>query len=302
MRVTGRRKSWIFFLVLGICLTVLAVALYVGWILLSLEQIVFLVLGIIFFALVITGLILNTLFLIREIRRNEHHNAFLNAVTHELKTPIASIRLYLETLQKHDVPPEKQQEFYNIMLADSDRLLNTVDQVLEASRTREQNRPNISSAIQLNSLLLQSVERIQNRYGLKAPAITFEVPERETELYGDADELETVFTNLLDNAVKYANKEIKISIAVRDLDEKFVEILFKDLGIGIPRAELKRIFRRFYRVNSLEAQKTKGTGLGLFIARSIIKKHGGKIWAESEGGDEGSRFVILLPKAIKIKA
>ncbi len=302
MRVTGRRKSWIFFLVLGICLTVLAVALYVGWILLSLEQIVFLVLGIIFFALVITGLILNTLFLIREIRRNEQHNAFLNAVTHELKTPIASIRLYLETLQKRDVTPEKQQEFYSIMLVDSDRLLNTVDQVLEASRTREQKRPNLSSAIKLNALLLQSVERIKNRYGLKAPAITFEAPENETELYGDADELETVFTNLLDNAVKYAGEEINISISVTDRDGKFVEICFTDRGIGIPRAELKRIFRRFYRVNSLEAQKAKGTGLGLFLARSIIKKHGGKIRAESEGDGEGTRFIVLLPKAINIKA
>ncbi len=290
---------------LGICLTVLAVALYVGWILLSLEQIVFLVLGIIFFALVITGLILNTLFLIREIRRNEQHNAFLNAVTHELKTPIASIRLYLETLQKHDVPPEKQQEFYSIMLTDSDRLLNTVDQVLEASRTREQYRPNFSSAIELNALLLRSVERINNRYGLKPPAITFEAPENETELYGDADELETVFTNLLDNAVKYAGEEIKISVSVTDRDGKFVEICFKDSGIGIPRAELKRIFRRFYRVNSLEAQKAKGTGLGLFLARSIIKEHGGKIWAESEGGGgsgEGSRFIVLLPKAMNTKA
>src|SRR5262245_29912070 len=112
--MAGGRKSWIFFLVLGICLTVLAGALYVGWILLSLEQIVFLVLGILFFAFIITGLVLNTLFLIREIRRNEQHNAFLNAVTHELKTPIASIRLYLETLQKRDVSAEKQNEFYDI--------------------------------------------------------------------------------------------------------------------------------------------------------------------------------------------
>jgi signal transduction histidine kinase len=93
-----RRKTAIFFLVLGICLTAIAVALNVGWILLNLREVVALVLGVIFFAAIITGLVLNTIFLVREIRRNEQHDAFLNAVTHELKTPITSIKLYLETL------------------------------------------------------------------------------------------------------------------------------------------------------------------------------------------------------------
>jgi two-component system sensor histidine kinase SenX3 len=299
MRVAGRRKSWIFFLVLGICLTALAIALYVGWILLSLQQIVFLVLGIIFFSLIITGLVLNTLFLIREIRRNEQHNAFLNAVTHELKTPIASIRLYLETLQKRDVSEEKRQEFYHIMLADSDRLLGTVEQVLQASRWREQKRRIVSSEIELDALLRQSIERIRNRYDLDPSAIVFNEREHPTEVFGNAAELETVFTNLLDNAVKYAEDEIKISVSIKHVDEKFVEIRFEDRGIGIPRAELKRIFKRFYRVQSAETEKTNGTGLGLFIAKSIIKKHGGKIWAESgandRDGERGSKFIVRLP-------
>ncbi|MBX7053741.1 MAG: hypothetical protein K1X36_02215, partial [Pyrinomonadaceae bacterium] len=112
-----RRKTAIFFLVLGIVLSVLAVALNIGWILLNVREAVLLVLGIIFFALIITGLILNTIFLVREIRRNEQHDAFLNAVTHELKTPIASIKLYLETLKARDLTPEKRSEFYDIMLA-----------------------------------------------------------------------------------------------------------------------------------------------------------------------------------------
>lgn len=299
MRVTGRRKSWIFFLVLGICLTVLAVALYVGWILLSLEQIVFLVLGVIFFALVITGLILNTLFLIREIRRNEQHNAFLNAVTHELKTPIASIRLYLETLKKRDVTPEKQQEFYNIMLADSDRLLNTVEQVLEASIIREKKAVRNFSPIDLNDVLAESVERIKTRYNLDEPAIVFKRPDHDIAIFGDAAELQAVFTNLLDNAVKYANEDIKVLVSVKDLNETRVEVRVKDFGIGIPRAELRRIFRRFYRGNSPETYKRKGTGLGLYIVASVVKRHGGKIWAESKGDERGSRFVVQLPKLAK---
>src|SRR5256885_5987334 len=135
-----RRKTAIFFLVLGICLSALAVALNVGWILLSWREVALLVLGIVFFGLIITGLILNTIFLVHEIRRNEQHDAFLNAITHELKTPIASIKLYLETLKARKIDDDKRDEFYDIMLADSDRLLSTVQQVLQASRTREKGR------------------------------------------------------------------------------------------------------------------------------------------------------------------
>src|ERR671917_348075 len=123
MRVKGRRrKSVVFFITLSACLVALAIALNVGWVILNLRQVVLLVLGIIFFVVLIFGLVLNTTFLIREIRRNEQHDAFINAVTHELKTPIASIRLYLETLKTRDVGEEQRREFYDVMLADSDRL------------------------------------------------------------------------------------------------------------------------------------------------------------------------------------
>ena len=96
------------------------------------REVALLVFGIIFFLLIITGLVLNTTFLIREIRRNEQHDAFINAVTHELKTPLASIRLYLETLKKREISENQRQEFYDMMLADSERLLQTVEQVLRA--------------------------------------------------------------------------------------------------------------------------------------------------------------------------
>ena len=145
-----RRKTAIFFVALGIALSGLAVALNVGWILLNTREVVLLVIGIIFFALIITGLILNTIFLVREIRRNEQHDTFLNSVTHELKTPIASIRLYLETLKTRDVDEAKRAEFYEVMLKDSDRLLNTVEQVLRAGRIKfqkEEEKPATSLAI-----------------------------------------------------------------------------------------------------------------------------------------------------------
>jgi signal transduction histidine kinase len=297
MRVVGRRKAIIFFLALGVCLVALAVALNIGWILLNLQQIAMLVFGIIFFAIIITGVVLNTIFLVREIRRNEQHDAFLNAVTHELKTPIASIRLYLQTLQRRDVKEEKRQEFYNIMLADSNRLLNTVEQVLQASRTRDKNHLLNISEINLAELLREAIERIRTRYDLGDGAISFNQIDSEIKISGDADELQTVFTNLLDNAVKYSGKEIKVLLSVKSLNEKVVVVRIKDSGIGISPADIKRIFRRFYRVPGPQTQKRKGTGLGLFIVRSIIKKHGGRISAESKGDGTGTTFIVQLPKS-----
>lgn len=296
MRVARRRKAAIFFLIFGICLIALAVALNVGWILLSLGQIALLVFGIIFFSLIITGLVLNTIFLVREIRRNEQHDAFLNAVTHELKTPIASIRLYLETLKTRDVSAEKRAEFYDIMLADSDRLLNTVEQVLSVSRAREQKKLLNISDINLQEILREAIERVRNRYGLSGNEISINSSGDKIKVSGDANELQTVFKNLLDNAVKYSGNEIKISVNVKSLNEKSVIVRIKDSGIGIPPPELKRIFKRFYRVPNKPTQRKKGTGLGLFIVRTIIKKHGGKIWAESKGENLGSEFTVRLPK------
>jgi signal transduction histidine kinase len=135
MRIQSNRKSVYFFGALGICLVALAIALNVSWVVLNWRQFALLIFGVIFFSLIIAGVVLNTIFLIREIRRNEQHDSFLNAVTHELKTPIASIRLYLETLQTREVGEEKRKEFYRIMLEDNERLLHTVEQVLRASRT-----------------------------------------------------------------------------------------------------------------------------------------------------------------------
>ena len=291
-----RRKAAIFFLVLGICLIILAIALNVGWILLNLTQVALMVLGIIFFALIITGLVLNTIFLVREIRRNEQQDAFLNAMTHELKTPIASIKLYLETLKTRDIAEPKKREFYDVMLADSNRLLATVEQVLQASRTREKNRLLNVSKIELNDLLTESIKIMNARHNLKETAIKFSASADNLVISGDRAELQTVFTNLLDNAVKYSSDEPKISVRIKNTNDRRVEILIKDSGIGLESAELKRIFKRFYRVTSLTMQEKKGTGLGLAIVRSIIKKHGGKIWADSKGEGKGSVFIVQLPK------
>ena len=290
-----RRKTAIFFLVLGICLIALAVALNVGWILLNLREVAMLVFGIIFFAVIITGVVLNTIFLLREIRRNEQHDAFLNAVTHELKTPIASIKLYLETLKTRQVADDKRREFYDVMLADSNRLLSTVEQVLQASRTKEKHRQLNISQINLGKLLDETIKIAQTRYKLDETAIKFTEPAEEITLTGDAVELQTAFTNLLDNAVKYSSDEPRISVRVKKSSERKVQIFVKDNGIGLEPGELKRVFKRFYRVSNVSTQEKKGTGLGLFIVKSIIEKHGGKVRADSKGEGKGSTFIVQLP-------
>ncbi|MGB7069989.1 MAG: HAMP domain-containing sensor histidine kinase [Pyrinomonadaceae bacterium] len=290
-----RRKTAIFFLVLGICLIVLAVALNVGWILLNLTEVALLILGIVFFALIITGLILNTIFLFREIRRNEQHDAFLNSVTHELKTPIASIKLYLETLRSRDVASEKRLEFYDIMLADSNRLLSTVEQVLQASSTRESKRMMNISDVDVGRLLEETIEITSKRHHIPENAITFFDSEERITVTGDFAELQTAFANLLDNAVKYSRESPEITVKLGALSSLRSEVAITDSGVGILPGDLKRIFKRFYRVQS--AFGPKGTGLGLFIVREIVKKHGGKIEAESDGDGKGSTFRIQLPRS-----
>lgn len=293
-----RRKTAIFFLVLGICLSALAVALNIGWILLNLTEVVLMVLGIIFFALIITGLILNTIFLVREIRRSEQHDAFLNSVTHELKTPIASIRLYLETLRSREVSEEKRREFYKIMLDDSDRLLSTVEQVLKAGGIKERRQQFNIAEIDISEVIDSAIAKVRSRYHLDNEVIRFSAPTEKLTILGDAEELDSAFVNLLDNAVKYSGDEPKISVRIKPAGfNKRIAVIIRDNGIGIPPSDIKRIFKRFYRVPGAASKERKGTGLGLFIVRSIIEKHGGKIEAESRGEGLGSKFIIQLPVA-----
>ena len=298
MRVKGRRrKSVAFFITLGASLVVLAVALNVGWIVLNWGEVALLVFGIILSVLLIFGLVLNTTFLIREIRRNEQHDAFINAVTHELKTPIASIRLYLETLKTRDVDEAQRREFYNIMLADSDRLLLTVEQVLRAGRTRDRRRRIANAVIDVDELVRECLERTRLRYGLTDAHLVYTAAEAKgAKVSGDPEELRAAFSNIIDNAVKYSDDEVRVSVSVSATDDKRVVVRVQDKGIGIPSAQLKRIFKRFYRVPGRFMARVKGTGLGLFIVQSVVRKHGGRVFAESAGLGQGSTFTIQLPR------
>lgn len=299
MRVQSNRKSVYFFIALGVCLVTLAIALNVSWIVLNLREVAMLIFGVVVFLLIIAGVVLNTIFLVREIRRNEQHDSFINAVTHELKTPIASIRLYLETLQTRQVDEAKREEFYRIMLEDSDRLLHTVEQVLRASRTGHKRRKIHDAVLDLGDLVRESLELARKRAHLDDRTLRYREVLWNDEpalVRGDADELRAAVSNLIDNAIKYSDKEIDIQVELSAMDDKEVQIRVTDRGIGIPRAEINQIFKRFYRVPLRMAVRIKGTGLGLFIVRSVISKHGGKTFAESAGEGLGSTFTIQLPR------
>src|SRR5512138_3024101 len=171
MRITSRRRAIAFSLTLGICLIALAVTLNIGWIILNWREGVLLFLGAIFFLLIIAGMVLNTIFLVREIRRNEQHDAFINAVTHELKTPVASIRLYLQTLQTRELDEPKRREFYRIMLEDSDRLLHTIDQVLRAGASASRLRRGARSRVNIGDIASECVELARTRFHLAPDAM-----------------------------------------------------------------------------------------------------------------------------------
>jgi signal transduction histidine kinase len=300
MQVSSRNTKVVFFIALGICLVALAIALNVGWILLNWREVAILVLGIIFFGAIIGGLILNTIFLVREIRRNEQHDSFINAVTHELKTPITSIRLYLETLKTREVTPERRREFYEIMLADNDQLLQTVQQVLRAGSLAHRRGSLRQERIDVRDLLRESTELARSRYHLDVDSLRYDEALNNGDrpaVLGDAEELKAVIANLLDNAVKYSFQSVRVAVELSSTNDRQILVKVRDRGLGIPSDQLKRIFRRFYRVPRRDLLRVRGTGLGLFIVRSIVRRHGGRVLAESAGEGQGSTFTIQLPRA-----
>ena len=295
--ISGRKRKAITFTVLGICLVAAAVTLNISWLVLNWREGMLIVFGSIFFLVIIAGVVINTIFLVREIRRNEQHDSFINAVTHELKTPVASIRLYLQTLQSRELDDDKRREFYRIMLEDSDRLLHTIDQVLRASATGSLLRRSARVPLDLGQIARECVELARTRFHLGPEALEYVEHTRQAMVLGDSEELKAAVWNLLDNAVKYSQGDPRIVVEVDEVHNNRVAVRVTDNGVGISPAELKRIFKRFYRIPASVAVRTKGSGLGLFIVRSVAKRHGGKAFAESEGTGRGSTFTLLLPRA-----
>src|SRR5438270_10627421 len=227
MEMTGRRKSIAFFIALSIGLISVLLVLYIGYILLNWRTGVLLFLGVLLVITIICGILLNTIFLVREIRRNEQHDAFINAVTHELKTPVASIRLYLETLQTRPVDEDKRREFYRIMLEDSDRLLSTIEQVLRTGRVgATSHRLNVSS-IDIAELVDGCVARARTMHHASPDALQYR-PGPPATVQGDVEEVRAAVLNLIDNAIKYSGNDVRVTVETARPNEKHVLVRVKD--------------------------------------------------------------------------
>src|SRR6266404_6628858 len=239
MIVAGRRKTIAFFITLGAGLVLVTLLLYIGCVLLNWRHGILLFLGIILLAMIISGVVLNTIFLVREIRRNAQHDAFINAVTHELKTPVASIRLYLETLKTRAVDDSKRQEFYDIMLDDSDRLLGTIEQVLRTGRIGDTRRELHVSSIDFGAVVEECLARARRLYPVSSNALTYH-PGPPITITCDAEEVRAAVSNLIDNAVKYSGGQVQVEVETASVDGKYAYVRVRDNGPGIPPAEIGR--------------------------------------------------------------
>ena len=296
-------------LTIGIVSMVLVLALAVGWQILvwrddsgldsglSRVDAVLFVLGSLFFLFVAAGLVWLCVKLVLEMRLNQSQRAFLDAVTHELKTPLASFRLGLETLARHELEASQRAQFMERMGEDLDRLERTVGQVLSAARAEETLRSRAPrDEVELQGLLADNISELRERHHLSDESIRIDSP-RPLRVRGDAAELGLVFRNLFENAVKYSDRPVRIRVGIEEVPDGRVRVEISDQGIGIPKHELRRIFRRFYRASRDVRRQVSGLGLGLFVVRSLLRKHGGRIVALSEGAGRGSRFVVTLRPA-----
>jgi len=299
------RRSIGFPVTLGIALMIMALALAVGWQFLVFSDAravarelttldwIFFVLGGVFFGLIISGLLWLCLWLVREMRLNQRQRAFLDAVTHEMKTPLASLRLFVDTLERHDPDVEHRREFLSRMQDDLERLDQTVDQVLAAARAEDSGRRSGREPVALVELIASCIEEVCARHALPDDAIRLEATPHET-VFGNPSELSVIFRNLLENAVKYSDDPVEVTVRVRSSGGDRVEVDISDRGIGIPRVELRKIFQRFYRAGRGVKRTASGLGLGLFIVRNLVRRQGGRVVARSEGSGRGSRFVVTL--------
>ena len=298
MNITRRRGAIALTITLGAILVGVSIYLNISYIVLHKGRVLSLVFGILLFGLLVAGVVLNTIFLVRELRRNERQDSFLNAVTHELKTPIASIRLYLETLQRRDVPEAQRREFYSAMHADSDRLLATVEQVLKAGELGTR-RCHDRVLLELAPLVEDCISITLQRHHLPDDAIRLDPVPGSVRLYvrGIAEDLSTAVMNVLENAIKYSPNGVHVLCSIAIVRHTLLVLTVTDTGVGLPPNQNKRIFKRFYRVPGRNAVRIKGTGLGLFLVHTIARQHGGDVTAASPGPNLGTTITLTLPLA-----
>ena len=235
------------------------------------------------------------------LRLTKLYDNFIGNVTHELKSPLSSIQLHLETLKTRKVPTDKQDEFISLMMKDADRLRNLIDSILGLLAVEQKRFLHDHKVYDAASTLKQLINDSAEQFRLTPGACNIKIAST-SDIVIDKNAMKIVFDNLVDNAIKYSVNDVKINVKVSSNTKK-VTIDFTDNGIGLPQKEQKKIFNKFHRIYNPDIPSVKGTGLGLYWVREIIRSHGGKISVLSGGKNRGAKFTIELPvyKATKIR-
>lgn len=283
-------------IILGAITAPLTVAILVAWTIVvarspTVTGTWLLVLGIISISIILFAVVLLTLFLLREMIAGQRQFSFIDSVTHELNSPLASLKLCLETLRRPDLPPESTRELVAMMLADVERLSGFIGDVLQTSRVANGSRLR-REEVHLRELTERVVARVARRHGVPPGAIEIEV-DPAMRLQTDVTALDTVLTNLVDNAVKYSDGPPQVHIRAYQ-DGGRIEISVQDQGIGLERGQLRRVFERFYRVDSEAVRRRSGTGLGLYVAHMLTRALEGRLRIESAGPGQGATAHLVL--------
>lgn len=306
------RKSLKWPILVATLMIISVVGLTVGWVLLNVFSAldpqknnraeiywILLSVGAILFAFLLAGVILYLIWIIQNINLNRRQSNFIDAVTHELKTPIASLKLYLQTLNRRSVEGPQRQQFYQTMMEDVDRLDRLINQLLDVARLqRVDQEPMPKEWVSIDMVIRDNIASLTKQHGISSDVFRFS--DCDCELFVQRVDLDVLLRNVMDNAIKYASASPEVEIRVEcDKDQAVINV--SDNGVGIPRHLRRKIFSRFYRAGDELERKKPGVGLGLFLVRSIVDKLRGSITVAERGKGGGTTFVIRIPQGRKVE-
>ncbi len=290
-----KRSSLTWPITLAVVLLALIVGLLVIWIIgqAADQHWTVLVIGTVFLSLILVGVVVYFIWTIREYRLNRRQANFIDSVTHELKSPIAAIKLCMQTLVLRSVPPEQQREYYKYIIEDVERLDSLIDHLLAVARIDHVDSAEQLEEVPLAGIMTQCADEVRRRYELRPEQLRLEI--EPCVVRGRTRDVEMVFLNLLDNAAKYAAQEAQVVVQMSMYRGKRVLIKISDNGQGVNFDLRRKIFQRFYRGGSELERTTKGTGLGLYIVKALVGKMKGKITVHGRGPLRGATFEVDLP-------
>ena len=300
------RKSLKWPILVAILMIVMLVGLTIGWVLLNVFSAldaekpsrsaiywVLLSVGAVFFAFLLAGVILYLIWIIQNINLNRRQSNFIDAVTHELKTPIASLKLYLQTLHRRDVEGPQRQQFYGTMIEDVERLDRLINQLLDVARLkRDQQDPASKEWVSLRAICNECVERLSKQHSISTDVFQLDI--EDCQVLAHRIDIDVMLGNLLDNAIKYASEQPEITVRITFQNDAAL-IAISDNGQGVPRHLHRKIFSRFYRAGDELERRKPGVGLGLFLVRSIVERLKGSITVSERINKPGATFLVTLP-------